>query len=130
DPSRKPSRVRAAETAAEEGANPRPAKKEGWAKAKPAFEHKKTFKPRARPGDGDEGAERPRAPFKPREPRPDQFIDDRRGPPKGGRPGAKPGARPFARPGAEGRPDARSGERPGGGKPYAGKPSGGRPFGG
>lgn len=113
DPSRKPSRVRAAENAAEDGANPRPARKEGWAKARPKFEHKKTFKPRARfgEGDGDEGEKRPRAP------RPEQFIDDRRAPPKGGRAGARPGARPFARPG--------EGGKPGGGRPFAGKPSGG-----
>lgn len=140
DPSRKPSRVRAAETAAEEGAEfGKPARKEGWAKAKPKFEHSKTFKPRARPGEG-EGAgndDRPRRPFKPREPRADQFIDDRRGPAKGGRPGGKPGNKPFGRPsGAGGRSDARpndrfgerSGDRPGGprgGKPFGGKPSGG-----
>ncbi|WP_392353625.1 pseudouridine synthase [Brevundimonas sp. LF-1] len=54
DPSRKPSRVRAAETAAEEGAEfGKPAKKDGWAKAKPKFEHSKSFKPRARPGEGE-----------------------------------------------------------------------------
>jgi len=151
DPSRKPSRVRAAETAAEEGAEfGKPAKKDGWAKAKPKFEHSKSFKPRARPGEG-EGAgndDRPRRPFKPREPRADQFIDDRRGPPKGGRPGGKPGDKPFGRPsGAGGRSDARpndrfgerSGDRPGGprgegrpfgSKPFGAKPSGGRPFGG
>lgn len=151
DPSRKPSRVRAAETAAEEGAEfGKPAKKEGWAKAKPRFEHSKSFKPRARPGEG-EGVgndDRPRRPFKPREPRADQFIDDRRGPPKGGRPGGKPGDKPFGRSGsAGGRSDARpndrfgerSGDRPGGprgegrpfgSKPFGGKPSGGRPFGG
>jgi 23S rRNA pseudouridine2605 synthase len=65
DPSRKPSRVRAAETAAEEGAARAP-KKAGWAKAAPKFEHpKKAFKPRARPdGEGGDGAKRP---FKPRE---------------------------------------------------------------
>ena len=142
DPSRKPSRVRAAETAAEDGAEfGKPARKEGWAKAKPKFEHKKTFKPRARPGDdeGTEGGDRPRRPFTPREPRADQFIDDRRGPPKGGRPGGKPGGKPFGRPGgAGGRPDARSdsrsGDRPGGprdgGKPFGGKPFGGKPSGG
>ena len=143
DPSRKPSRVRAAETAAEEGAEfGKPARKDGWAKAKPRFEHSKTFKPRARPGEG-EGAgndDRPRRPFKPREPRADQFIDDRRGPPKGG----KPGGKPFGRPGgAGGRADTRfgersgerSGERPsdrpsGGGKPFGTKPFGGKPSGG
>jgi 23S rRNA pseudouridine2605 synthase len=68
DPSRKPSRVRAAETAAEDGAAraARAPKKAGWAKAAPKFEHpKKAFKPRARPdGEGGDGAKRP---FKPRE---------------------------------------------------------------
>ncbi len=58
DPSRKPSRVRAAETASAEATerNGRPAKKSGWAKAAPRSEHpKRTFKPRARPeaGGGD-----------------------------------------------------------------------------
>ena len=69
DPSRKPSRVRAAETAAEEGLAKatRPAKKPGWAKAAPKFEHpKKAFKPRARP-DGEGGDDRAKRPFKPRE---------------------------------------------------------------
>ena len=43
DPSRKPSRVRAAEAAATEGGDTgrRAPKKEGWAKAKPKFEHTK-----------------------------------------------------------------------------------------
>ena len=80
----------AAKTAAEDGAEfGKPARKEGWAKAKPKFEHKKTFKPRARPGEdeGTEGGDRPRRPFTPREPRADQFIDDRRAP----RDGAKGG---------------------------------------
>ena len=69
DPSRKPSRVRAAETATAQGierAN-RPPKKEGWAKAGPKFEHpKKNFTPRARPGD-DASGERPARVFKPRD---------------------------------------------------------------
>ncbi len=70
DPSRKPSRVRAAEAAQTEAVERRskPPKKQGWAKAAPKFEHKKTFKPRARP-DGAEAAEgeRPKRAFKPRE---------------------------------------------------------------
>lgn len=69
DPSRKPSRVRAAETAAEEGAAraARAPKKAGWAKAAPKFEHpKKAFKPRARP-DGEGGGDGSKRPFKPRE---------------------------------------------------------------
>lgn len=127
DPSRKPSRVRAAEAAASEGGDTgrRAPKKEGWAKAKPKFEHpKKSFKPRARPEaatPGDERPERPKRAFKPRE---DQFIDDRRpaargGPRKAGE--GKPGfgARPGGRPAAGGKPGGRgfgkpSGPRPGG----------------
>ncbi len=135
DPSRKPSRVRAADAAQAEAVErrERPVKKEGWAKAKPKFEHTKTFKPRARPeprAEGDEGfrSDRPRKPFN-REPRSEQFIDDRRKPAGksfGGKPGGfggKPGGKSFgARPGA-GKP---GGGRPGGGKPFGGKPSGGR----
>lgn len=88
DPSRKPSRVRAA-TAAQADAvdrRERPAKKEGWAKATPRFEHTKTFKPRARPeaAQGGEWSDRPRRPFNRSEP---QLIDDRRAP----RDGAKGG---------------------------------------
>lgn len=127
DPSRKPSRVRAAEAAASEGGDTgrRAPKKDGWAKARPKFEHpKKSFKPRARPEaatPGDERPERPKRAFKPRE---DQFIDDRRpaargGPRKAGE--GKPGfgARPGGRPAAGGKPGGRgfgkpSGPRPGG----------------
>ncbi|WP_242913325.1 pseudouridine synthase [Brevundimonas pishanensis] len=121
DPSRKPSRVRAANQAVEDGvpAKPaRPVKKEGWAKAKPKFEHTKTFKPRARPEprEGDEGAssERPRKPFN-RELRADQFIDDRR----------KPAGKSFGD-----KPTGRSyGDRPSGGeRTFGGKP-GGKPAG-
>src|SRR5690606_21999209 len=76
DPSRKPSRVRAAETAAAEGAE-RVQKKPGWAKAKPKFEHpKKGFKPRARPDGETAAGGRPKRAFRPRE---DQFIDTPRG---------------------------------------------------
>jgi len=154
DPSRKPSRVRAANQAVEDGvpAKPeRPVKKEGWAKATPKFEHKKTFKPRARPGfeDGGErsGEDRPRKPFN-REPRSDQFIDDRRKPEdrRGGF-GGKPTGRSFDdRPSGErsfgnkpfgdrprgDRPtgDRTRGDKPFGAKPFGGKPSGGRPSGG
>ncbi|MDQ1153852.1 pseudouridine synthase [Brevundimonas sp. SORGH_AS_0993] len=94
DPSRKPSRVRAAETAQAEAVErrERAPKKDGWAKAKPKFEHSKSFKPRERTApEGERPAraddDRPRRPFKPRD---DQFIDDRRKP-AGGRQGAKPG---------------------------------------
>ncbi|QTC89135.1 pseudouridine synthase [Brevundimonas pondensis] len=88
DPSRKPSRVRAATEAQADAVDrrERPAKKEGWAKATPKFEHTKTFKPRARPqaSEGGEWSDRPRKPFNRSEP---QFIDDRRAP----RDGAKGG---------------------------------------
>ena len=140
DPSRKPSRVRAANQAVEEGVPEKPAnpvKKEGWAKAAPKFEHKKTFKPRARPegaeGEGV-GGDRPRKPFN-REPRADQFIDDRREPagrsfgdkPAGRSFGDKPAGRTF---GDRPRGDAPRGDRPFGGKPSGGRPSGGKPSGG
>nr|WP_314434532.1 pseudouridine synthase [uncultured Brevundimonas sp.] len=112
DPSRKPSRVRAAETAQADAVErrERPPKKEGWAKAAPKFEHSKTFKPRERTAPaGDrparEDGDRPKRAFKPRD---DQFIDDRRG---------KPGAKPAGRAG--------SGSRAGG---PGGKPTGGRDF--
>lgn len=152
DPSRKPSRVRAA-TAAQADAvdrRERPAKKEGWAKATPKFEHAKTFKPRARPqaAEGGEWSDRPRKPFN-REPRGDQFIDDRRAPRDGAKGGFMPreggfsdrpkrdfkprdgaprsdGDRPQRdfKPRSGGKPGG--GSRPGGGKPFGGKPSGGR----
>ena len=88
DPSRKPSRVRAATEATENAVDrrDRPAKKEGWAKSAPKFEHSKTFKPRARPeaAQGGEWSDRPRKPFNRSEP---QLIADRRAP----RDGAKGG---------------------------------------
>ncbi|OGN44812.1 MAG: pseudouridine synthase [Caulobacterales bacterium RIFCSPHIGHO2_01_FULL_70_19] len=121
DPSRKPSRVRAAEAAAAEGGDTgrRAPKKDGWAKAKPKFEHpKKGFKPRARPeaAEGEAAArpERPKRVFKPRE---DQFIDTPRGaggPRKSG--GGKPafGARPGGKGGAARSGPGRGPARPGG----------------
>lgn len=146
DPSRKPSRVRAAEAAAEEGADTgrRAPKKEGWAKAKPKFEHTKTFKPRERtaprPKAEGEGSERPKRAFKPRE---DQFIDKPRGertPSRGGgsRGPGKPafGDKPRTGPrsGGAGRPSAGFGGKPGGSRPsgggFGGKPGGSRPSGG
>lgn len=112
DPSRKPSRVRAAETAQADAVErrERAPKKDGWAKAKPKFEHSKSFKPRERTApEGERPArtdgDRPKRAFKPRD---DQFIDDRRG---------KPGVKPAGRAG--------SGPRAGG---PGGKPSGGRDF--
>jgi 23S rRNA pseudouridine2605 synthase len=89
DPSRKPSRVRAAESAATAASDTgrRAPRKDGWAKAKPKFEHSKSFKPRARPEAAEgERTERPKRAFKPRE---DQFID-------------KPRGETRARPGADG----------------------------
>ena len=91
DPSRKPSRVRAATEAQADAVDrrERPAKKEGWAKATPKFEHSKTFKPRARPeaARGGEWSDRPRRPFNRSEP---QLIDDRRAPRDGVKGGFKP----------------------------------------
>ncbi|WP_293826100.1 pseudouridine synthase [uncultured Brevundimonas sp.] len=139
DPSRKPSRVRAAETAQADAVErrERPVKKAGWAKAAPRFEHAKTFKPRERTApDADrpkrasnpqEGGDRAKRPFKPRD---DQFIDDRRkpaGPRSGGKPagrsGGAVGGRDFKpRPGSGGGkpagPSGTSGRGPGG-KPRA-----------
>jgi len=122
DPSRKPSRVRAAGAAADAAADraARPQKKAGWARAAPKFEHpKKNFTPRARP-EGAESAsgERPKRVFKPRE---DQFIDRPRG---DARTGARPAARSDDRPGDK-RPFDR---KPGGKPPFAGK-TGDRPGG-
>ncbi len=128
DPSRKPSRVRAAETAQADAVErrERPPKKEGWAKAAPKFEHSKSFKPRERTAPaGDrparEDGDRPKRAFKPRD---DQFIDDRRG-----KPGAKPTGRAGSGPRAGGR-DFKP--RAGGGKPAgpsgtSGRGPGGKP---
>ncbi len=114
DPSRKPSRVRAAETAQADAVErrERPAKKEGWAKAAPRFEHSKTFKPRERTAPAGErpareDGDRPKRAFKPRD---DQFIDDRRKP-AGARPPAKPGPKPGAKPGGRAGPGASAGGR-------------------
>ena len=118
DPSRKPSRVRAAEEAQVEGEAraERAPKKTGWARAAPKFEHpKKNFKPRARPeGEGVAPAEdRPKRAFKPHE---DKIIGPKsatwaRDADKG-RTGGKPRAG-----GGAGRPGA---------KPFGGKPGGSR----
>lgn len=129
DPSRKPSRVRAAEAAATEGGDTgrRAPKKEGWAKAKPKFEHTKTFKPRERTApartEGGERGERPKRAFKPRE---DQFIDKPRGersPLRGG------GSRGPGKPAFGDKPRSGPGGRPSGGG-FGGKPGGSRPSGG
>jgi 23S rRNA pseudouridine2605 synthase len=71
DPSRKPSRVRAATAATEDAVDrrERPAKKEGWAKAAPKTAHpKRTFKPRDG-APGHEGGDRPQRAWAPREDR-------------------------------------------------------------
>jgi 23S rRNA pseudouridine2605 synthase len=144
DPSRKPSRVRAAETAQADAVakRERPARKpDGWAKAKPKFEHpKRDFKPRARPeGAESAGGDRPKRPFKPREdkvigPKSETWARDakpagRSGPkkdfkPRSGeapkrdfKPRSGPGGAPRGGPGRSG---------PGGGKPRPGGSRGGR----
>ena len=123
DPSRKPSRVRAAETAQADAVErrERPPKKEGWAKAAPKFEHSKSFKPRERTAPaGDrparEDGDRPKRAFKPRD---DQFIDDRRG-----KPGAKPAGRAGSGPRAGG-----PGGKPAGGRDFKPRTGGGKPAG-
>lgn len=131
DPSRKPSRVRAAETAQADAVErrERPAKKEGWAKAAPRFEHSKTFKPRERTAPAGERSaredgDRPKRAFKPRD---DQFIDDRRKP-AGARPAAKPGGRGGPGAGAGGRDfKPRSGGKPAGPSGTSGRGPGGKP---
>jgi 23S rRNA pseudouridine2605 synthase len=129
DPSRKPSRVRAAETAQTEAVErrERPAKKAGWAKAAPKFEHSKTFKPRERTAPaGDrparEDGDRPKRAFKPRD---DQFIDDRRKP-AGAKPGQRTGAKPGPRTaGRDFKP--RTGGKPAGPSGTSGRAPGGKP---
>ncbi|QTC92376.1 pseudouridine synthase [Brevundimonas goettingensis] len=117
DPSRKPSRVRAAETATAqsiEKAN-RPAKKAGWAKAAPPSPRgpstKKAWVPReGAAADGD----RPKRPFKPRE---DQIIG----------PKSSTWARDGDRPKRDFKPRGEGGARPSG---TSGRPAGGaRPTG-
>lgn len=144
DPSRKPSRVRAAETAQEDAIakRERPAKKpDGWAKAKPKFEHpKRDFKPRARPdGAEGDGGDRPKRPFKPREdkiigPKSDTWAREgkpggRSGPkrefkPRDGAPPRSASGGPRKGPGGFGKPGGRPGGRPNGGP--GGKPRGPR----
>ena len=133
DPSRKPSRVRAAESAQAEAVErrERAPKKAGWAKAAPKFEHSKTFKPRertapegerpARADGATRNGDRPKRVFKPRD---DQFIDDRRKP--AGRSGAKPGLRAGAKPGGRDfKP--RTGGKPAGPSGTSGRGPGGKP---
>jgi len=149
DPSRKPSRVRAAETAQADAVErrSRPPKKAGWAKAAPKFEHpKRDFKPRARPeADGGEGGDRPKRPFKPREdkvigPKSETWARDakpagRTGPKREFKPrdDAKGGFKPRSGDGPKrdfkprsGPGGAARGGKPGGGKPRPGGSRGGR----
>jgi 23S rRNA pseudouridine2605 synthase len=109
DPSRKPSRVRAAATAQVEGAERanRPPKKAGWAKAAPPNPRgpsiKKAWKPRE---DGAGTGERPARVFKPRE---DRIIGPKSA--TWARDGEKAGAKREYKPRAGGsdRPAPRSG---------------------
>ncbi|MFC0632612.1 pseudouridine synthase [Brevundimonas balnearis] len=126
DPSRKPSRVRAAAAASTEAAEraDRPQKKPGWAKAAPRPDRpKRPFKPREgaegerpqrtfKPRDGAtrrDGEDRPKRPFKPRgegggdRPRsgPARSGPARSGPPRGG-PGRPGGGGGDKRPGPGG----------------------------
>ncbi|MFN3353604.1 MAG: pseudouridine synthase [Brevundimonas sp.] len=128
DPSRKPSRVRAAAAASTEAAEraDRPQKKPGWAKAAPRPDRpKRPFKPR----EGAEG-ERPQRTFKPRDGAPRRDGEDRpKRPftPRGeGAGGADRPKRPF-KPRGEG-----GGDRPRSGPARSGPPRGGpgRPGGG
>ncbi len=120
DPSRKPSRVRAAETATAE-ATERQKKKPGWAKAAPRTERpKRAYKPRE---DGD-GGDRPKRDFKPREGAPRREDGDRpKRPfkPRGDGPARADGDRPKRD--FKPRGDRPSGDRPSGGRP-GGKPGG------
>ena len=117
DPSRKPSRVRAAEGAVADGVERagRPAKKPaGWAKAKPKTEHpKRTFKPRARPEPASDEARPSRAPR--------DYADKVIGPKN------ESWARDAAKPKGAFKPRAGGpgAGRPADGKPFAGKPGGG-----
>jgi 23S rRNA pseudouridine2605 synthase len=135
DPSRKPSRVRAAETAQADAIErrERPAKKEGWAKAKPKTEHpKRVFKPReGAPAEG----ERPARAYKPREGVPTRGGDGPKreykprtaGPDKGGR-DFKPrsgGGSGGASGGRDFKP--RSGGKPAGPSGTSGRAPGGKP---
>jgi 23S rRNA pseudouridine2605 synthase len=126
DPSRKPSRVRAAETAQADAIErrERPAKKEGWAKAKPKTEHpKRVFKPRE--GAPPEG-ERPARAYKPREGAPTRGGD---GPKREYKPRtAGPDFKPRSG-GASGGRDfkPRSGGKPAGPSGTSGRAPGGKP---
>lgn len=150
DPSRKPSRVRAAETAQADAVErrERPPKKDGWAKAAPRTGHpKKTFKPReGAPADGErparaykprEEGDRPARAFKPREGAPARSSD---GPKREYKPraaGADAGKRDFkprtggfgagASSGRDTRPPRSGGGKPAGPSGTSGRAPGGKP---
>lgn len=149
DPSRKPSRVRAAETAQADAVErrERPPKKEGWAKAAPKTGHpKKTFKPReGAPADGArparaykprEDGDRPARTFKPREGAPARSSD---GPKREYKPrsagGADTGKRDFkprgfgasSPSGRDTRPPRSGGGKPAGPSGTSGRAPGGKP---
>jgi 23S rRNA pseudouridine2605 synthase len=144
DPSRKPSRVRAAETAQADAVErrERPPKKEGWAKAAPKTGHpKRTFKPReGAPAEGErparaytprEEGDRPARPFKPRDGAPARGGD---GPKREYKPrtaGPDSGKRDFKpRAGASGGRDTRpprTGGKPAGPSGTSGRGPGGKP---
>jgi 23S rRNA pseudouridine2605 synthase len=156
DPSRKPSRTRAAETAQSDAVDrrARPPKKQGWAKAEPKFAHTKTFKPRARPEAADAGGDRPKRTFAPRDAaagsdrpkrpfaprdaaagsdRPTRDFKPREGAAAGDRPKRDFKPRDGARTGDAPKRDFKPRSGPGGpprGKPGGGKPRPGGPRGG
>ena len=114
DPSRKPSRVRAAEdahVAGVERAN-RPPKKSGWAKAAPPKPRGPSTKKAWVPREGASDGERPARTFKPRE---DKMIG----------PKSATWARDADKARTAGKPRAGGSARPDG-KPFGGKPGGSR----
>lgn len=135
DPSRKPSRVRAAETAQADAVErrERPPKKEGWAKAAPRTGHpKKTFKPReGAPAAG----ERPARAYKPREGAPARGGDAAKREYKPRAAGADAGKRDFkprgfgagSSGGRDTRPPRSGGGKPAGPSGTSGRGPGGKP---
>lgn len=127
DPSRKPSRVRAAGAATTEAAERaetgrRAPKKEGWAKAAPRTSHpKRDFKPRAG-APGAEGSDRPKRAYGPRPTGdgPKRDYKPRTG--SGDRP-----ARDFKSRDDRPRTDRPRDDKPGSGKPAGARPGGDRP---
>ncbi|MFA4940659.1 pseudouridine synthase [Brevundimonas sp.] len=143
DPSRKPSRVRAAETAQADAVErrERPPKKEGWAKATPRTVHpKKAYKPRedgerpARVYTPREDGDRPARTYTPRDGAPARSSD---GPKRDYKPrtaGADAGKRDFKPRGfgasgssRETRPPRTGGGKPAGPSGTSGRAPGGKP---